>query len=160
TLVALSSLDPGVNVRNVLAARFALAPASLESPAKIRAAWQEVLDRARLVPGVEAAALVDIIPMRVGENTVPYATTAAPQPPNQAAVALASSATPDYLKVMGIPLRKGRFFDDHDRDETERVIVIDENLARHAFTGEDAVGKRLWIPPMGAAPLRIIGIVG
>ncbi len=152
TLLALSSLDPGVNVHNVLTAHFAMSPAALADPGRMRSAWQDVLDRAGRVPGVESAALADIIPMREGENTGPYWTTATPPPPNQAPVALASTVTPDYLTVMGIPLRRGRFFDDHDRADSEPVVVIDETLAQHAFGGDDAVGKRLWVP--GMAPCR------
>ena len=63
-------------------------------------------------------------------------------------LALATSVTPDYLKVMGIPLLEGRFFDDHDRVGNELVVVIDDVLAQHAFGGQDPVGKRLWIPDM------------
>ena len=160
TLLTLSSLDPGVNVHNVLTARVALSPAALADPGRMRSAWQDVLDRAGRVPGVESAALADIIPMREGENTLPYWATSTPPPPNQAPVALASTVTPDYLTVMGIPLRRGRFFDDHDRADSEPVLVIDDTLAQHAFGGDDAVGKRLWIPAMGPVPLRIVGVVG
>jgi predicted permease len=160
TLLALSSLDPGFNVHNVMAARFALSPGTLGNPEQIRAAWQDVLDRAQRVPGVESVALVDIIPMRRGENSLPYWTSATPPPTNQEPVALASCVTPDYLKVMGIPLRHGRFFNEHDRIGSEPVVVIDDNLAQHAFGSKDAVGRRIWIPAMGATPALIVGIVG
>jgi predicted permease len=159
TLLALSSLDPGFNVNNVITAHFALSPAMLENPEQIRQAWQDVLDRARRVPGVESATLADIIPMRVGENSLPYWTSATPPRPNQEPIALASCVSPDYLKVMGIPLRKGRFFSEHDRIGSEPVIVIDDNLAQHAFGTQDAVGKRIWIPAM-SGPVLVVGIVG
>lgn len=160
TLLKLSSLDPGLNAHNVLVARFAISPTALQSPAQIRAAWQGVLDRIRRVPDVEFAALADIIPMREGENSVPYRTTPAPLPPDQEPIALASSVTPDYRQVMGIPLRAGRFFNEHDSAESEPVVVIDENLARHAFGGRNAVGRHLWIPATGSVPVRIVGVVG
>jgi len=160
TLLALSSRDPGFNIHNVMAARFALSPGALANPEQIRAAWQDVLDRARRVPGIESIALADIIPMREGENSLPYWTTATPPPPNQEPVALASCVTPDYVKVMGLPLRHGRFFNEHDRLGSEPVVVIDDNLAQHAFGTKDAVGKRIWIPAMGATPALVVGIVG
>jgi predicted permease len=160
TLLALSSLYPGFNVHNVIAARFALSPGTLGNPEQVRQAWQDVLDRARRVPGVESVALADIIPMREGENALPYWTTATPPPPNQEPVALASCVSPDYLKVMGIPLRQGRFFNEHDRVGSEPVVVIDDNLAQHAFGTKDAVGKRIWIPAMGPNPVLVVGIVG
>jgi predicted permease len=108
---------------------------------------------------VESVALTDIIPMREGENSGGYWTTPTPPPPNQAPLALASSVTPDYLKVMGIPLRYGRFFTDRDRMGSAPVVVIDENLAQHAFGTKDAVGKRLWMQ-LGAGPVEIVGVVG
>jgi predicted permease len=160
TLLALSSLDPGFNVHNVLAAHFALSPGARANPDQIRSAWQDVLDRARRVPGVESVALADIIPMREGENSLPYWTSATPPPPNQEPVALASCVTPDYLNVMGIPLRQGRFFNEHDRIGSEAVVVIDDNLAQHAFGTKDAVGKRIWIPAMSASPALVVGTVG
>jgi len=158
TLLRLSSLDPGVNIRNVMIARAAISPGMLASPAQTRAAWSDVVDRARRVPGVEAAALSDIIPMRVGTNGLGY-WTAPPEPPmNQMPEALASSVTPAYLKVMGIPLRQGRFFNEHDRLDTQAVVVIDEVLAQHAFGRRDPVGQRLWVQAMG--PTTVVGVVG
>jgi predicted permease len=160
TLMALASLDPGLNVRNVLTAHVAVSPAVLDRPAQIRAAWQDVLDRTRRVPGVSSAALTDIVPMRVGQNSLPYSTTAAVRPATELPFALASSVTPDYLEVMGIPLRAGRFFDDHDGIDAEPIVVVDDDLATHAFGRRNVVGERLWIPSMGASPVRIVGVVG
>jgi predicted permease len=160
TVLRLSTLDPGIRTRNVLATHVALSPGTLQSPPSMRAAWQDVLDRARRVPGVKFVALSDIIPMRVGENGLGYWTTPAPPPPNEMPIALASCVTPDYLNVMGIPLRQGRFIDDHDRLDTEPVIVIDEVLAQHAFPNRDAVGQRLFIQAIGEGPIRVVGVVG
>ena len=61
---------------------------------------------------------------------------------------------------MGIPLRAGRFFDEHDRMGSALVVVIDDHLAQHAFGGKDALGKRLWIPAMGPVPVQVVGVVG
>ena len=160
TLVRLSSLDPGINIHNVLTTRVALSPATLASAGQIRAAWQQILDRARRLPEVQSVALADIVPMREGEDSVGYWATTVPPPPNQEPIALASSVTPDYLKVMGIPLRHGRFFNEQDRMGHDLVVVIDDVLAQHAFGGSEAVGKRLWIPAMGPSPVQVIGVVG
>jgi predicted permease len=159
TLLHLSSLDPGVNVHNVLTARFALSPATLANADQIRPAWQEVLERMRAIPGVQSATLSDIIPMREGENSLPYSTTSAP-PPADAPLALASCVTPGYIDVMQLPLREGRFLSDRDRLESEPVVVIDENFARHALGTPHAVGKSLWIPALADGPIKIVGVVG
>ncbi len=159
TLLRLSSLDPGFDTRNVLAAHVALSPAVLENPAKARAAWED-LDRARRLPGVQSVALADVVPMRVGEDSVGYWATPVPPPPDQIPLALTSIVTPDYLNVMGMRLRQGRFLNEQDRIGHELVVVIDDNLAQHAFVGNDPVGKGLWIQGMASNPVRIVGVVG
>jgi predicted permease len=162
SLVALSSLNPGFNAHNVLAARFALSPKVLGNPSQIRPAWRDVLNHARRLPEVEFVALADIIPMREGENSLPYRATPNPLPPNQEPVALASCVTPDYLKVMDIPLLEGRFFNEHDREGSQLVVVVDENLACRAFGRKNVAGEHIWIPvrPWGDAPAEIVGVVG
>ncbi|MGD0436222.1 MAG: ABC transporter permease [Bryobacteraceae bacterium] len=159
TLVRLSSTDPGFNIRNVLVTRMGLSPGALGNPARIRAAWQDVLDRARRVPGVQSIAMVDTVPMREGNNQLGYWTTAAIPPENQQPIALATCVTPDYLEAMGIRLLKGRFFSDQDRMGKELVVVIDDVMAQNAFGGKEAVGKRLWIPEMDSGPVRVVGVV-
>jgi len=171
TLLHAASLDPGLDIRNLLVMRVGLSPATLADPARIPAGWQEVIDRARRVPGVEAVTAVDIVPMRPGNNQIGYWASADMPQKEKLPMVLASSATPDYLKVMGIPLLEGRFIDDHDRLESELVIVVDDVLAKSAFGGRDAVGSSLWIPDMPcvqatntfvdcSAPYKIIGVVG
>jgi len=162
TLLHLSSLNPGINIRNVLVTRMALSPATLADSGKTRAAWKDVLERAHRVPGVQSVASVDTFPMRAGDNEQGYWTSADMPPPNKLPFALLTSVSPEYLKVMGIPLRRGRFFDDHDTLDTTPVIVIDDVLAQNAFGTQDPVGKRLWIPEMGYGGnvFEIVGVVG
>jgi len=160
TLLRVSSLDPGVNLQNVLVTRMALSPGVLAEPGRIRPAWQDVLERARRVPGVQSVAAVDTVPMREGNNQIGYWPNADVPPENNQPVALATTVTPDYLKVMGIPLRRGRFFDDRDRIGAEFVIVIDDVFAQNAFGTQDPVGKRIWMPQMGYGPFVVAGVVG
>jgi putative ABC transport system permease protein len=67
TLPRLASLDPGLNIHNVLTARLELLPATYENPALMRAAWQDVLDHVRRTAGVESVATVDTIPTLRGK---------------------------------------------------------------------------------------------
>jgi len=159
TLLRLSLLDPGVNIHNVLASRMALAPGTLKDPAKTRAAWHEVLENARSIPGVESVAMVDTVPMREGNNQIRYSTTAAKAPADQQQLVLANSVTPDYLNVMRIPLLRGRFITDEDRQGSEGVAVIDDVMAQQAFPGQDPTGKHVWID-VGSDPVRVVGVVG
>ena len=159
SLLRLSALDPGMDVHNLMIARMALSPNTLTQPARIRAAWRDVLERARRIPGVQSAAMVDTVPMREGNNQLGYWTTPAVPPENQQPFALATCVSPDYLKVMGIPLLQGRFLDDRDRLGNESVVVIDDVLAQDAFGGKQPVGQRLWVPEMSRDSVRVVGVV-
>ncbi len=158
TLLHLSALDPGVDIHNVLTARTALSPSTLADPGRTRAAWQDVLDRARQVPGVEAIAMIDTVPLREGSNPIPYRTSAAEVPVTRQPVALANCTTSDYLKVMGIPLHSGRFLTDQDRTGSQSVVVIDDVMAQDAFPGEDPIGKHVWIG-LTTDPATVVGVV-
>ena len=159
TLLRLSSLDPGIKIHNVLITRVALSSDALSSPAHMRVVWQEILDRVRQVPGVHSVAVADIIPMGGETDEIGYArTTPAAPPVNQMPMSLLNVVTPGYLRVMGIPLRQGRFFTEQDRIGNEPVIAIDEVLAKRTFGGRDAVGNRLWVQFLG--PARVVGVVG
>ncbi|MDP8979357.1 MAG: ABC transporter permease [Acidobacteriota bacterium] len=159
TLLQLSSLDPGVNIHNVLTARMALSAATLANAAQTRAAWQDILDRIRRVPGVVAVATVDTVPMREGSNPMGYTTSAAKVPDDKQPLVLANSVSPEYVKVMGLRQLAGRFFTDQDRVGSESVVVIDDVMAREAFGGQDAIGKHVWIG-VGPDPARVVGVVG
>jgi predicted permease len=158
TLLRLSAVNPGVDIHNLLMARVALSPGALANPATTRAAWRDLLDRIRQNPGVQSAALTDLIPMDNDENLIGYSTTPAAPPANQITLSLLTSVTPDYLRATGIALREGRFFDEQDRLGSETVMVIDEVLAQRAFGDRDPVGGRLWVQFLG--PAKIVGVVG
>jgi predicted permease len=160
SLLQLSSKPPGVDVQNVLVARFALSPGNLSDPARIRAAWRDVLDRARGVIGVESVALVDTVPMRSGNNQLHYRIEETQDNINNLPLTLATSVTPDYFRTLGIPIRAGRPFDSRDRMDSRPVVIIDDVLAHQAFGNESPVGRRLWVTEMGPEPVEIVGVVG
>jgi putative ABC transport system permease protein len=160
TLFHLSSLNPGVDIHNVLSARVAVSPSVLKDPAKARANWKDLIEDVKRVPGVESASLTDSVPMREGEWVANYSVTASIPPLSQAPQALAFAVGPDYLNVVRLPLVKGRFFNENDKPGNAQVVVIDERFAHHAFGGEDPVGRLLWIPGIGTGPVQVVGVVG
>jgi predicted permease len=118
---------------------------------------------------VESVAILDTVPMREGYNEVGYWPSPSLPPEGEQPMALATSVTPDYLKVMQIPLLNGRFFDEHDRRDSEPVVVIDDALAKKAFGDKQAVGQRLWLPDSespfstgagGTDAVRVVGVMG
>ena len=160
TLLRLASLDPGVDIHNVLTARVAISPATLQDTARTRAAWKELLERVSHLPGVQSAAAVDTVPFRTGNNPLDFWPTPALPPEGKRPLTLATVVTPDYLKVMGIHLLQGRFIDDQDASGNQFSVVIDDVMARQAFGSKDAVGKFLWMPDMGSEPVKVVGVVG
>ena len=158
TLLRQSALDPGVDIHNVLVTRMGISPGALSHPEQIRAAWQEVLERARRVPGVQAVTMVDTVPMRNGTNQIGYWTTPVEPQESKKPAVLAASVSPEYLKVMGIRLLSGRFIDEHDRMGNQSVAVIDDVMAQQAFGGQAPLGKQLWIG-MGSDPVTVVGVV-
>src|SRR5436309_671565 len=83
TLLRVSSLNPGIDIHNVLTARVAVSPGALGKAAQGRADWQQLLDDIKRVPAVRSVALTDIVPMREGENVLEYSPTAVIPPPNE-----------------------------------------------------------------------------
>jgi putative ABC transport system permease protein len=163
TLIRLSSLNPGVNIKNLTVARVALSPDILADIPRTRAAWKDILERASEVPGVQSVALIDTVPMRPGSNQIPYSTTPTLAADGRAPIVLADCTTPDYLKVTGIPLREGRFLTRQDRMGAELAAVIDDVMREQAFPDQDPIGKHIWIRwSLGSAPVaaKVVGVVG
>ncbi|MGN6594136.1 MAG: ADOP family duplicated permease [Terriglobales bacterium] len=157
-VLRLSAINPGVDTHHVLVARTALSAATLANPEATRAAWAQLLDRIRAVPGVAAAAMVDTVPLRPGNNQINYWTSATAPPLEQQPSALATCVSPDYLQTLGIRLLRGRWFNAGDRQGTLPVAVIDESLARHAFGSANPIGRKIWIG-LSNDPQTIVGVV-
>jgi predicted permease len=103
--------------------------------------YGEALRRVRFLPGIEAAGLSDSLPLgsnrtwSAGAKGQPYSQA---HPPPPAFVRVVSDG---YLKAMGIPLRAGRDFTDHDALSRPPVIIINETLARTLWPGRNAIGQ-------------------
>ena len=85
-----------------------------------------------------------------------------PKPSNESEMysALEYTVEPDYLKVMRIPLERGRFFTPQDNEHSPAVAVIDDVCARKYFPNENPIGKRIMLPNMNDQPAEIVGVVG
>ncbi len=75
-------------------------------------------------------------------------------------VVTAASITPDYFKVIGNRLRSGRWFNEHDRENTARVVIVSEQLARQFFPTENPLGQRIALTRNATREWReIVGVV-
>ena len=152
-------VDPGFNTRHLLTTQVALSPTVMASPAAIRLAYQQLLERVASIPGVQSASIASLIPLSDSDNEINFWPGRGPQPPqDQMSSAMFYIGTPDHLRVMGIPLREGRFFTDQDTLASTPVVVIDDVMAKHLFPGQDAVGKQFSLIVLG--PVQVVGVVG
>ena len=130
---------------------------------------ERVFERLQSVPGVEAVAAVSSPPFVGPSVAMPILVEGRPLPPTATAGAPPSeqqtadyfAVTSGFFNVMGIPIRRGRDFDSHDRADAAPVVIISETLSRQFFPNEDAVGKYIrfdFVP--NERPRQIVGIVG
>jgi predicted permease len=161
TLNALWNVDPGFRAENVTSFRLTLPPSMRNSnPAAIRGALRELHEKIRTTPGVEAVAFSDgAVPMQgAGDGFFWIAGQPKPASGSDMSHAWDYTVEPDYLNVMGIPLKQGRFFTDSDNESAPSVAVIDEALAYKYFKNQDPIGARIFLNE--ETQLQIIGVVG
>jgi predicted permease len=146
TLVQLWGLDPGYNPRNVMTFELS-GPSSFKTqpvPA-LRSAFRQIHDKLASAPGVESVSFsVGAHPMG-GDDETYFWFPGKPKPPHQSdlPMTLEYVVEPDYLKVMQIELKRGRFFTAADDEHAPAVAVIDESLAEKYFHGQDPIGQYL-----------------
>ena len=162
SLTAALRVDPGFRTDHLLLARIS-SPSSNAGPANRAGVHGGRSGRpSRAVPGVQATSLsVSSVPMTGDFSALPFWLDREAKPATQAEMkwALSYIVEPDYLKVMGIPLVRGRFFTPQDREQSALVVVIDEELAARHFGGQDPIGRRLNIDILNFSA-EIVGVVG
>jgi predicted permease len=160
SLASLWSVNPGFNRHNLMTFGFSVAPSLLSNPSESRAAIRGLHDKIRALPGIEAISVAGgSLPMN-SDSELPFWLEGQPKPvsDNEKNWALLYLDQPEYLKAMGIPLQRGRFFTSHDDEHSALVAVVDDAFASRYFPNQDPVGKRLNLDPVGAA--EIVGVVG
>ena len=165
TLARLWSQDPGFNPRNVLTFNLSPPPSLMNSNAEtVRAFSRELNRRIAATPGVQAVSMTwAAIPMS-GDDEDVFWLDGHPKPASQNDMnwAVKYVVDPDYLKVMQIRLRRGRFFTPQDNEYAPSVAVIDEALARKYFGSDHPIGKRIRVlenEGMGDGTTEIVGVV-
>src|SRR5207244_4266494 len=111
------------------------------------------------VPGVESAASVSTLPLTGMDARRPYVNPNEPAINERQQMVQYRVITPDYFRAMRIPLRRGRFFDDRDRQGSRDVVIINEKLARRLWPDADPAGKSLYVGDMMKPEAReIVGV--
>ena len=161
SLIALTSVDPGFDARNVLTMQFRLPAAKYDSEDKIAAMFSSTIAEVRSVPGVARAALVRATPLNGNGEMVPYAAQGNPDDPQKLPVAHRNIVSTDYFETMRIPLIGGRDFTADDRSTTMPVVIVNAQLAKKIAPRGSALGKQLRLSPSEETPwITVVGVVG
>jgi putative ABC transport system permease protein len=161
----LLATSPGFHPSHLLTLRIKLpndVPNSkYKDPKQKIAAFQNFLTRIAPLPGIQSAALAEILPLSQDDMDMGtfVVQDAAPLPPDEHLAANYRDVSPDYFRTMSIPLLHGRTFTDQDNLSHARVVIIDESFARNFFRDENPIGHYLEVPSTWV-PREIVGVVG
>ncbi|MGA7625597.1 MAG: ABC transporter permease [Candidatus Acidiferrales bacterium] len=161
SLIDLWNVNPGFNSRGVLTFAASLSPSLGVNATTSKAAIRQMDETLKTVPGVESVASTGgSLPMS-GDSELPFWLDGRVKPANvsEMSQSLFYFANPEYLKVMEIPLQRGRFFTEDDNEHALPVVVIDENFAREFFPNQEPIGKQVHIGIVNV-DAQIIGVVG
>lgn len=145
-LIRLWQVDPGFDSHNVLTFSISLPPSMMKaSPEAMRAAFRQVDEKIAGVPGVQSMSVAwGSVPMLADDEQFFWLDSQPrPQSDHEMNWTLRYVVGPDYLKVMGTPLLRGRFLNAYDDEHAPRVLVIDDVFASQYFPNQDPIGKRI-----------------
>ena len=153
SFVALQSLDPGLDPRNVLTMIVSVAGAREGAPERRAAFYERLVEGVRSLPGIRTASAINHLPLAGDIWGWPYHVEGRPvSKPGEAPTATYRVVLPGYFEAMGIPIRRGRDVAGTDRVGTPPVVVVNESLAAHQWPGEDPIGKRITLDNVNGNP--------
>jgi len=147
-------IDLGFSPENVLAVGVWT---SASNEAQRDAFYSELFERVRRLPGVESVAGVDFLPVLRGDSMSSFTIVGHPLPasPNDQ-MAHVRGITADYFRALRIPVVKGRPFSEKDTAQSEKVVILNQALARRYFGEQDPIGQLLDMN----GQRKVVGVVG
>ena len=162
SFMQLREIDAGFQADNVLAMRLTLPSGKYKQGEPRAQIYQQLVDKVKTVPGVQAAGAVLSLPLggdtfNVGRGVLLEGRRPVPE---EATNAAHLPVTPDYFRTLNIPLKQGRVFTDYDNAQTAKVVIVNETMARKQWPGESPVGKRFSIWRDEKFSREVVGVVG
>jgi putative ABC transport system permease protein len=156
SLVRLLGVTLGFDPKNVVTMRLSL-PEARYSLGRTATFYQQLQEQVRSLPGVEAVAIVNQLPLSNASANSSFEVEGRPAG-TDINVADSQIISPDYFRAMGIPLVRGRFLSEADTRPTPMSVMVNQTLARKVWPGENPIGKRIRF--RSDAPwLSVIGVV-
>jgi len=155
-------VDPGFQTTNIVSGAISLPDTGYKENSQKRAFDLELMRRLEAAPGVESTGAGTDLPLESSWSKIFSVEGQVPPPGAGLNVDAHTVVLGDYFQTLGIPLIRGRFFDDTDRKKSTRVVIINKTLADRYFHGQDPIGHRIkWGPPESDSHwMTIIGVVG
>jgi predicted permease len=163
SFVNLLKSDPGFRPEHVLTAEIALPDATYKDKTAVADFYTRMLTNLSALPGTRSAGAGTDLPWTgYDENMGGFTIEGKTPPPNVEFHARYHTASPDYFRAVGIPLVRGRFFDERDKKDSQRTMIINDVMARRYWPGEDVVGKRITFDdkPKESDWFTVVGVVG
>ena len=160
----LQQVDPGFRADNLLTMQISLPATKYKDPQQIDAFFQRALEKVQALPGVQSAGVSTSVPLSGFNSSGSFGIEGRTVGPGEMAPwgnRWFAGAT--YFQTLGIPLVKGRYFDDRDIRSSTQVAIIDQTMERKFWPDEDPIGKRISFQrdPQGNPIWReIVGVVG
>jgi len=162
TLVRLLNVNPGYDTHNLLTLMTYVYGARFQKPEVELGYYEQAFARLRATPGIESVAMVSTLPLGNFDRRGFHVQDRRLANESDAPSVDAYSITPDYFRVMKIPLLRGRAFTSDDVAGSEHVAIVSESCAKSLFPGEDPIGKHIQLGGRQEDRpwLAIVGIVG
>jgi putative ABC transport system permease protein len=158
-------VDPGFQPDGLATVRVALPPrynnsATVNNDAAVQAFYSRATAKLATLPAVTGVTMASSLPITGGEGNGDLTIEGRPAAPGDLGAVTTRRTALNYFQVMGIPLVRGRVFDEHDDASRDLVAVINEGMARRFWPNEDPLGKRIKIGTRGLVPWwTVVGIV-
>jgi putative ABC transport system permease protein len=158
----LQRIDPGFDPHHLLTFQVLGGPRNAKTPAEREAERRHIQDRLRAIPGVESVTASTPFPLTGGYSPVRWGTEGAQADPSKYQATDLQIVIPGYFETMHAPLLAGRTFTEDDEQPGRNYAIVDEALAKKAFPGQSAVGKRILtrVQTPQAVFVEIVGVVG
>ena len=161
SLERLFVVDPGFQPSHVLTMQVQTSGHKFDEDAARRQFFVQALEAVHRVPGVSSAAFTSLLPLSGKRETISAGTYGTLFEKDQRGYdVFLYTVTPDYFPAMGIPLRRGRFLNEHDTSGAPQAVLLSDSLAKREFPGVDPIGQRVHVGPIDRPWYTVAGVVG
>jgi len=160
SFVLLQQTPLGFRPERLLTARIALPRSAYSTPQQRQSFAQRLLEEVSGQSGMQEAALTSSLPFATGNPGFVIFMNGQEEVRPGMPTANFRSVSPDYFRVMGIPLLKGREFSGADHESAPMVAVINEAMAKRYWPNADPIGQRIKETSNQAVWREIVGVVG